>query len=116
MQTDQPEQAVGHDAQQLPGVLLLDLSMPKVSGLEILASMRDDPVLRHVPVIVLTSSTDPQVKLKALALGAMDFLSSRWTPASWACASATRWLPAPTANTWGSTTTLTGLPNKQRYA
>ena len=45
---------------QLPGVLLLDLSMPKVSGLEILSSMRDDPVLRHVPVIVLTSSTDPR--------------------------------------------------------
>ena len=57
--------------QRAPGVLLLDLSMPHVSGLEILEAMRQDPQLRHVPVIVLTASTDPGVKLQALSHGAM---------------------------------------------
>jgi CheY-like chemotaxis protein len=54
--------------------------MPRVGGLEILAMLREDAVLRHIPVIVLTSSTDPQVKLKALAMGAMDFLSKPVDP------------------------------------
>src|SRR5687768_8929498 len=47
--TDAPELAVPMMRKELPGVLLLDLSMPKVSGLDILATMRDDPALRHVP-------------------------------------------------------------------
>src|SRR5688500_9759503 len=56
VQTDQPETAVPMMRREMPGVLLLDLSMPRVNGLDILATLRDDAVLRHVPVIVLTSS------------------------------------------------------------
>lgn len=58
-----------------PEVLLLDLVMPDVSGFDILREMRLDPVLKNVPVIVLTSSEDADTKLKALQLGATDFLS-----------------------------------------
>jgi class 3 adenylate cyclase len=57
-----------------PDVLLLDIHMPRVSGFEVLARMRRDPVLKHIPVIVLTSAEDPETKLKALDLGASDFL------------------------------------------
>ena len=39
-----------------PSLLLLDLSMPKVNGMQILKIMRDDTELRHVPAIVLTST------------------------------------------------------------
>ncbi len=63
-----------------PHVLLLDLSMPKVSGMDILAVLRDDPELRHIPVIVLTSNTDAPTRLKALSLGAMDFLAKPVDP------------------------------------
>jgi diguanylate cyclase (GGDEF)-like protein len=73
--TSDPTEAIAMMRRDVPGVLLLDLSMPRVDGLEVLGQMRGDPLLRHVPVIVLTSSNDPQAKLKALALGAMDFLS-----------------------------------------
>lgn len=58
-----------------PNVLLLDLNMPEVSGLEILHEIRSDDSLKQLPVIVLTSSDNPETKFKALQLGATDFLS-----------------------------------------
>jgi class 3 adenylate cyclase len=54
--------------------VLLDLNMPHVSGFDVLASMRADPVLKHIPAIVMTSADDPETRLKALDLGASDFL------------------------------------------
>ena len=58
-----------------PDVLLLDLKMPNVNGFEILQQVRDNELLKHLPVIVLTSSSDAATKLKALELGATDFLA-----------------------------------------
>ena len=57
-----------------PHVLLLDINMPRVNGFQILERMQADAELRHVPAIVLTSADDPATKLKALELGAADFL------------------------------------------
>jgi len=68
--TSQAEAAVELMQSKRPSLLLLDLSMPKVSGMQILKIMRNDTVLCHLPVIVLTSTHDPQVKLQALSLGA----------------------------------------------
>jgi diguanylate cyclase (GGDEF)-like protein len=115
VQTDQPEQAVPMMRSHMPGVLLLDLSMPRVSGLDILAAMRDDAQLRHVPVIVLTSSTDPQVKLKALALGAMDFLSKPVDPSELGLRIRNTLAASAYREYLGQHDALTGLPNKQRY-
>lgn len=58
-----------------PDVLLLDLYMPKVSGLDIIEALRADDELKQLPVIVLTSSNNADTKFKALQLGANDFLS-----------------------------------------
>jgi class 3 adenylate cyclase len=57
-----------------PDILLLDIYMPHVSGFDVLARMQSDPALKHLPVIVLTSADDAATKLKALELGATDFL------------------------------------------
>lgn len=43
-------------AQPSPGVLLLDLKMPRVDGFTVLRTLRADPVWRHLPIVVLTSS------------------------------------------------------------
>lgn len=113
--TDAPEYAVAMMRKEVPGVLLLDLSMPKVSGLDILSTMRDDPVLRHVPVIVLTISTDPQVKLKALALGAMDFLSKPVDPSELGLRIRNTLAASAYREYLSQHDALTGLPNKQSY-
>ena len=73
--TTAPLEAIGMMKEALPDVLLLDVVMPGLSGLEILRRVRADRTLYHTPVIVLTASSDPKVKLQALELGAADFLS-----------------------------------------
>ncbi len=70
-----PCRAMAMLRQEEPGVLLLDLMMPKVSGFELLQQIRADLALRYTPVIVLTASTGADAKLRALQLGATDFLS-----------------------------------------
>ncbi|NIR29528.1 MAG: EAL domain-containing protein [Gammaproteobacteria bacterium] len=59
----------------MPDVVLLDVMMPGITGLEILSWIRSHEALKHTPVIILTSATDPETKLKALELGATDFLA-----------------------------------------
>jgi CheY-like chemotaxis protein len=59
---------VGH-ANGLPVVVLLDLKMPKVDGLEVLRQMRGDPGLRHVPVVMVTSSREEQDLIRSYELG-----------------------------------------------
>lgn len=58
-----------------PELIILDLMMPVVSGFDILTQLRQHPKHKHLPVIILTAATDNENKLKALALGATDFLS-----------------------------------------
>ena len=58
-----------------PGVLLLDLMMPHLSGFDLLTAIRAERKLRYLPVIVLTAATGADSKLRALQLGATDFLS-----------------------------------------
>jgi diguanylate cyclase (GGDEF)-like protein len=63
-----------------PDLLLLDLLMPEMSGFAILSEMRMHPKLSHLPVIVLTSSTDTESKLRALDNGATDILAKPVDP------------------------------------
>ena len=73
--TNDPRQALALLHHEEPGVLLLDLMMPNISGFELLEAIRGDRRLRYLPVIVLTASTGAESKLKALRLGATDFLA-----------------------------------------
>jgi class 3 adenylate cyclase len=66
--------AVSMLLRERPDVVLLDINMPQVTGLDVLAIMRSDPVLLNLPAIVLTSADDAETKLRALDLGASDFL------------------------------------------
>ena len=52
-----------------PGVVLLDIKMPKVSGLEVLKEIKSDPNLRIMPVVVLTSSREESDLVKSYNLG-----------------------------------------------
>ncbi len=77
--TDAP-QAFDSIRIEQPDVILMDIVMPRMSGLWILELMRNDPRMRHIPVIILTAASDPATKLKALDLGAADFLSKPVDP------------------------------------
>lgn len=73
--TSESVKAIEIMTREKPDVVLLDLMMPEVSGFEILTCMRETDELLHIPVVILTSSDDAETKLKALQLGAMDFLA-----------------------------------------
>ncbi len=73
--TNDPRQALAMVRREDPGVVLLDLMMPQMSGFEVLEAIRADPDLRYTPVIVLTAASGADAKLRALQLGATDFLS-----------------------------------------
>jgi len=57
-----------------PDVVLLDLVLPRLSGLEVLESFRRDPLLQSVPVIVLTNVESNESVERAMALGATAYL------------------------------------------
>ncbi len=63
-----------HYAGPLPAVILLDLKMPKVDGREVLRHVRTDPALRHIPVVILTSSREESDLLASYQLGANAFV------------------------------------------
>ena len=73
-------QAIAKLEEIRPDILLLDLMMPEVPGFDILKQIRAHSALSHLPVIILTSSSDATTKLKALDLGATDFLSKPVDP------------------------------------
>jgi CheY-like chemotaxis protein len=58
----------------LPGLILLDLKLPRKSGLEVLAWLREQPKLRRLPVVVLTSSNETSDINQAYDLGANSYL------------------------------------------
>ena len=70
-----PAAAFDNILQNQPDVLILDIMMPGVTGLEILARLRKHDSTKMLPVIVLTASDDRETRLEALNLGASDFLS-----------------------------------------
>ena len=64
-----------------PDIVILDVMMPHVNGLQILSEIRRDEELHQIPVVILTASEDAQTKLNALDLGASDFLFKPVDPA-----------------------------------
>lgn len=68
------QQAVDKAAQFLPDLVLLDMMMPEKDGLQACKELRERTTTQSIPVIILTARGDEETKLKALSMGASDFL------------------------------------------
>lgn len=59
----------------LPGLILLDLNMPKKDGREALSEIKSDPMLRRIPVVILTTSKAEEDMLSGYDLGAASYIT-----------------------------------------
>jgi CheY-like chemotaxis protein len=58
-----------------PYLIVLDLNMPKMSGAQTLAKIKDDPRFKNIPVIILSTSINPLEKEKCMAMGAQAYIT-----------------------------------------
>lgn len=64
----------GRDTSDLPQMVLLDLKLPKVDGLEVLRTLRTDERTRRLPVVIFTSSSEEEDMIKSYNLGANSYV------------------------------------------
>ncbi|MBZ4021362.1 hypothetical protein CKO11_02655 [Rhodobacter sp. TJ_12] len=67
-------QALRLVAQECPDLVLLDVQLPDMSGIEVCRRLKADPATAHLPVIVVTAFPSPETRLEALRCGADDFI------------------------------------------
>lgn len=79
--TTDAHEAIPMMLHEAPDLVLLDVMMPGIDGLQILQQMRHDERLRYIPALILTAVSDPKTKTRALQLGATDFLAKPVDPA-----------------------------------
>ena len=75
-----PRQALEAIDREKPDVLLLDIMMPHITGLDLLKVRQKTPHLQHIPFIILSANSENQIKRDALKLGATDFLNKPVDP------------------------------------
>lgn len=73
-------EAMDRLAQRLPDLILLDLLMPRMDGVQVLESIRGDERLKNLPVIVVTGQHDSRKQSRAMELGAREYLFKAATP------------------------------------
>lgn len=72
---DYLRQQNAYQDETMPDLVLLDLNLPRKDGMEVLREMKDDPNLKHIPVVVLTTSEAERDILASYELGANCFIS-----------------------------------------
>lgn len=61
--------------EHMPDLVLLDIMMPQMDGIEVCDRMREDPTLTHIPIIFLTARSDEKTEIEGLNKGADDFIT-----------------------------------------
>ena len=73
--TDDGEQCLNLVSELSPDLILLDIVMPKINGLEITRKIKQNKKIRHIPIIAVTGLTRPEDTSKIMAVGCDDYLS-----------------------------------------
>jgi diguanylate cyclase (GGDEF)-like protein len=110
--TSDSREAIPTLEHERPDIVLLDLMMPHVNGFEILAYIRNSERFEHLPVVVLTSSSDAATKLKALEMGATDFLAKPVDESELVLRVRNTLAAKAYQDRLANTDRLTGLPNR----
>lgn len=76
------EQALIHVREALPDLLLLDISLPGISGFDVLERLRSEEVTAHLPIIMLTAHGRDVEREKGMALGADDYITKPFSTQS----------------------------------
>jgi putative two-component system response regulator len=74
------EQALEILKKVTPDLILLDIEMPVMDGYEVIKKLKDGKETKDIPVIFLTSHTDPGNELDALSMGAIDYITKPFSP------------------------------------
>jgi two-component system, OmpR family, alkaline phosphatase synthesis response regulator PhoP len=64
----------------VPHLILLDLKMPRLDGIEVCKQLKSDPLLRDIPVIMVTAKGEDSDKIKGLEIGADDYVTKPFSP------------------------------------
>ena len=82
------EEAIVAATDDRPGLIILDLMMPGITGFDVLRALRSDPRTRDVPIVVYSALSDAEFVEQALSLGANDY----WVKGTFDLASLGQWL------------------------
>ena len=74
LEANDGEEGLDLAIKEKPDLILLDIMMPKMSGMDVLDILKSTPETKDIPVIVLTALTEESVKAKGLIYGAEDYL------------------------------------------
>uniref|UniRef100_UPI0035AE7A31 diguanylate cyclase n=1 Tax=Hylemonella sp. TaxID=2066020 RepID=UPI0035AE7A31 len=74
------EQALRISAEQQPDLVLLDIEMPGMNGIETCRQLKGSEITREIPVIFVTASTEPEQETQGLEVGAVDFIAKPVNP------------------------------------
>ena len=113
--TTDPTKAIELMKTRKPDIVLLDVMMPEVSGLDILEFMGMDEELQYIPSIIITAATDSETKLNALELGATDVLNKPVDPSELALRVRNTLATKANQDRLMKFDALTGLPNRRYF-
>jgi putative two-component system response regulator len=65
---------------QLPDLILLDMMMPDIDGLEVCKTLKSEPATQDIPIIFVTGMSDPENEERGLEAGAVDYISKPVSP------------------------------------
>ena len=74
------ERALSFLEKVVPNIILLDIEMPQMNGYEVIKRIKEDPALRHLPIIFLTAQEGREKEQEAFELGAVDYILKPATP------------------------------------
>jgi CheY-like chemotaxis protein len=60
--------------------VVTDLQMPRMNGMDLLARLKSDPELRHIPVLVISGDSDPRLPARSLSFGAHAYFTKPYSP------------------------------------